>query len=198
MSATNRIRKDGEATVRDVDDDYATPSWCVRAIAPYVVPDKPGATVLDPCAGRGNVLLTLSEIAPWIRCMGVEIDMGRAKNLTWFTQPGDCCCTDALGCDPWPKTDLVLTNPPYRRALDFVVRALEEGRDNETTVAMLLRLNFLGSQQRSSFWKQNPCEVYVLSRRPSFTGKGTDATEYAWFVWGPGRRATWQTLDPSS
>jgi len=25
--------------------------------------------------------------------------------------------------------------------------------------------------------------MFVLSKRPSFTGKGTDATDYAWFVW---------------
>lgn len=26
-------------------------------------------------------------------------------------------------------------------------------------------------------------DVYVLPQRPSFTGKGTDSTSYAWFVW---------------
>ena len=32
--------------------------------------------------------------------------------------------------------------------------------------------------------KQNsPTSLFVLSKRPSFTGKGTDATDYAWYVW---------------
>jgi len=33
---------------------------------------------------------------------------------------------------------------------------------------MLLRLNFLASQQRFAFWRANPPGVYVLPRRPSF------------------------------
>ena len=51
-------------------------------------------------------------------------------------------------------------------------------------LVMLLRINFLGSKKRYNFWKKNPAAaIYVLTKRPSFTGKGTDATEYAWFVW---------------
>lgn len=26
-------------------------------------------------------------------------------------------------------------------------------------------------------------DIYVLPNRPSFSGKGTDSIEYAWFVW---------------
>ena len=49
---------------------------------------------------------------------------------------------------------------------------------------MLLRLNYLGSITRHDWWKEySPTSLYVLSKRPSFTGKGTDATDYAWFVW---------------
>ena len=48
----------------------------------------------------------------------------------------------------------------------------------------LLRINFLGSQKRYDFWQQFPPDgLYVLSKRPSFTGKGTDSIDYAWFVW---------------
>jgi hypothetical protein len=39
------------------------------------------------------------------------------------------------------------------------------------------------------------CDVYVLSKRPSFSGNGkTDATAYAWFLFGPGRGGRWQVL----
>jgi hypothetical protein len=49
---------------------------------------------------------------------------------------------------------------------------------------MLLRLAFLESKRRFNFWQQYPVnKLYILSQRPSFTGKGTDATAYAWFVW---------------
>ena len=49
---------------------------------------------------------------------------------------------------------------------------------------MLLRINYLGSISRHEWWKENtPIAIHVLSKRPSFTGKGTDATDYAWYVW---------------
>jgi hypothetical protein len=80
--------------------------------------------------------------------------------------------------------DLIFTNPPYSLAEEIITHALETW--SKATVVMLLRLNFLGSQKRKPFWDKHPVsEIYVLSKRPSFTGKGTDATEYAWFVWRP-------------
>ena len=48
-------------------------------------------------------------------------------------------------------------------------------------------MNFLGSQKRAAFMRAFPPDVYGLPRRPSFTGGGTDATEYAWLVWTPER-----------
>jgi hypothetical protein len=71
-------------------------------------------------------------------------------------------------------------NPPYLDAAAHVAKALEVA----PIVAFLLRLNFLGSAKRLNFWRHHPADVYVLSERPSFDGEGTDATEYAWFVWG--------------
>ena len=84
--------------------------------------------------------------------------------------------------------DAVIMNPPYKQAMEFVQRARKlMGR---RTVAALLRLSFLESQKRRAFWQENPADVYVLSRRPSFTAGGTDSAAYAWFVWSrePGGR----------
>ena len=42
----------------------------------------------------------------------------------------------------------------------------------------------LKSKARYEFWQENPLSrLYTLSKRPSFTGKGTDATSYSWFMW---------------
>jgi hypothetical protein len=80
-------------------------------------------------------------------------------------------------------SDLIITNPPFNIALDFLQKSLKESK----TVVYLLRLNFLGSQKRKEFWQSNPpTHLFTLAKRPSFTGKGTDATEYAWFVWDGG------------
>ena len=56
--------------------------------------------------------------------------------------------------------------------------------DKDTVIIMLLRTAFLESKKRYDFWQKHPVsKLYVLSQRPSFTGKGTDATSYSWFVW---------------
>ena len=65
----------------------------------------------------------------------------------------------------------------------MALREFRDSLEHAQCVVMLLRINFLGSKKRYGFWKKNPPQaMYVLSKRPSFTGKGTDATEYAWFV----------------
>ena len=49
---------------------------------------------------------------------------------------------------------------------------------------MLLRLSFLESKGRVKFHQDFPADVYVLAKRPSFTGDGkADSCAYAWFVW---------------
>ena len=81
------------------------------------------------------------------------------------------------------KFDVIIGNPPYSLALEFVNKSL--GLLSERGVLiLLLRTAFLESKSRYRFWQKNPLSgLYTLSKRPSFTGKGTDATSYSWFVW---------------
>ena len=56
-------------------------------------------------------------------------------------------------------------------------------------LVFLLRTAFLESKKRYEFWQENPLsDLLVLSKRPSFTGKGTDATSYSWFVWDKSKK----------
>jgi hypothetical protein len=190
VSATGRNLVGSE---RRVDDDYATPAWCTRAIAPYLTLSE--GMVLDPCCGAGGILDVFQEMWPRRLTKGIEIDHGRAdkaERAHRLVLRGDALTQD------WPSADVIVTNPPYNLALEFIEKALhyEEVLHHEPIdKAFLLRLNFLGAQKRASFHKAHPCDVYVLPRRPSFTGGGTDATEYAFFVWGPKRGNRWFMLD---
>lgn len=61
---------------------------------------------------------------------------------------------------------------------------------------MLLRTSFLESKNRYEFWQRYPLNgLYVLNKRPSFTGHGTDATNYAWFVWNNSEKQTIKVLE---
>lgn len=98
---------------------------------------------------------------------------------------------DFLTSEPIEMFDLIITNPPFCLAQEFVDRAMLWRKCECSRVAMLLRLNFLGSSKRAAWWRSRPMpSIYVTPRRPMFglnkNGKmGSDSTEYAWFVWGP-------------
>ena len=68
-----------------------------------------------------------------------------------------------------------------RKAYDFYATP------PKTVRAFLLRTNFLESEKRFKWWQEHPLSgLYTLHKRPSFTGRGTDATSYSWFVWERG------------
>ena len=63
------------------------------------------------------------------------------------------------------RRECIVTNPPFSIAKEFIVHALTHCNE----VYMLLRLNFLGSQERKGFWIENePKALFVLSERPNF------------------------------
>lgn len=83
----------------------------------------------------------------------------------------------------------IITNPPYRYALEFVEKALEVVTDGHK-VAMFLKLQFLeGKARRAFFEKSPPRTIYVSSSRllcainGDFNRNSSSAVTYAWFIW---------------
>lgn len=181
MSATNR------SDVRRDLDFYETPAWCTNAILDQL-PTCPTASVLEPGCGTGAIARVLRERG-FSNVTGIELDPLQAEQAKQ-----ECYTVAGNFLDPlryWGVYDLVIGNPPCSEAEAFVRRARSLG----DMVAMLLRLNWLSGQKRAEFHRQVPAHVYVLPRRPSFTGDGkTDATEYAWFVWGDDHPGRWEIL----
>lgn len=85
------------------------------------------------------------------------------------------------------KPFMIITNPPFVHAKEFIEKALEEVEDGGYVV-MLVRLNFFGSQRRFSMWQnQMPKYSFVHSKRISFTPDGkTDSIEYQHLVYQKG------------
>jgi hypothetical protein len=183
----------GRSDVRRADDFYRTEAHVTRAILGHL----PRLPVLDPCCGDGAILDAVHATwgtAPSALC-GIELDETRALAVR---EKGYLCgARDALGPESWPAAyrGLVVTNPPFSLAEEFVRRALTEIAPTGGTIAMLFRLAFLETAKRASFHVEHPSDVFVLSKRPSFTEDGkTDSCAYAWFVWGPNRGGRWQIL----
>ena len=86
----------------------------------------------------------------------------------------------------------IITNPPYKYALQFVEKALERVKPGRK-VAMFLKLQFLEGKSRKQFFlKHPPKTVYVSSSRlicamnGEFEKYPSSAVAYAWFVWEKG------------
>ena len=86
----------------------------------------------------------------------------------------------------------IITNPPYKYALEFVQKAINTVQDGHK-VAMFLKLTFLEGKARKQFFLEHPPKtVYVSSSRlkcamnGEFDKIGSSAAAYAWFVWEKG------------
>jgi len=171
---------------QDPLDVYDTPEDAVLPILNEIAMWRHGSNlkrlhmketaILEPCAGSGAILSLLR-------------DRNHAA-IGWDIAPQaeGVCAVDFLAIDLPPCFDLIITNPPFSKAQEIIDKArsllLPDGM-----AVMLLRLAYLESQTRAEWWKAwMPERIYVLSKRPSFTGKGTDSAAYAWFVWRNGPR----------
>jgi hypothetical protein len=196
MSSTNR------GSQRHPDDFYETPRWAIDALLLRLGPYR---SVLEPAAGAGAIMSAVRTLYPALirpdddpehlqPLQGMELDPERAKQCRengLFVQQDDFLKTTKL---PPGRFDLIVTNPPYSLAMKFVKQALWlAGRRGH--VCMLLRLAWLASGKRAAFHKAYPSDVYVLSKRPSFTPDGkTDSSDYGWFHWYAESKGRWSIL----
>lgn len=85
--------------------------------------------------------------------------------------------------------DMVITNPPFSLAIEFIEKSLRIVKPRGYVV-MLLRLNFFGSEDRNHFFLSGnmPALAYVHAKRLGFTPDGkTDSIEYVHAIWAQGR-----------
>ena len=182
---------------RVTNDGYQTPVSAIEPLLPYINFTKV-KSFYEPCAGDGNILDSV------LRPMYFA-DHNCKDSFSEITTGSDYFKDDVVGRFNG-KVDLIVTNPPFSQAIQFLQKSLLEAN----TVIYLLRLNFLAAKSRKEFFEQHkPDYIFVLSKRPCFVwvcstkgcsrkypvdykercvcgGRvkpGTDATEYAWFVW---------------
>jgi predicted RNA methylase len=176
-----------KSILRPMLDFYETPSWAVRAIGD-VLPIAENMRILDAGCGTGAILRQIGAQFPENEILGLEKDEARFRAAEASTDLPIAHGDFFSHADRW---DLIISNPPYSHALEFVQHAMTLS----PIVCMLLRLPWLASQRRAQWHRENPAQINVLPRRPSFTGDGkTDATEYAWFIWGSGDPGTYRIL----
>lgn len=151
---------------RENNDFYPTPGWCVDLLLSAIEAPSDWA-VLEPAAGDGAIIKRLISygIAPE-KIAAIEIDQARAEMVRAIVP--DVRCEDFTRAPHGVTYDLIITNPPFALAADFARTALELA-GIRGTVALLLRLNWLGSQERATFHREHPSDILLLPKRPEFT-----------------------------
>lgn len=133
--------------------------------------------IWEPAAGNGAMVLPLREmnytvVASDIEDYGLEDCQTNIDYLTTKVPPG---------------VEGIITNPPFRLAMEFAEKAINE----VSYVAFLLRTNFLESTSRLPFFrKYEPARIWISSRRlPMMHRHGWNGptassnTCFAWIIW---------------
>lgn len=185
MSATNR------GSERKAYDFYATPPETVQAFLDNYEGIASSDRILEPSAGNGNIIRELRNRGHLGRIDAVELRPEERPALEALAD--NVTIGSFFDYEPDLGYDVIIGNPPYSQALEFIDKSLEL-LNPAGILIFLLRTNFLESTKRFEWWQQHPLSgLYTLHKRPSFTGKGTDATSYSWFVWERGG-GTQQTI----
>lgn len=162
---------------KDSPDDFPTPPWATRALCEYILDRQEIAsqTCLEPACGRGYMAKPLGEYFQAVEASDAY-HYGFAPVRNFLDYPYEA------GSHDW-----VITNPPFRLAEDFVLRALVVARRG---VAILARTVFLESSGRyNAIFANTPPAAFAqfVERVPMVKGrldqKASTATGYAWLIW---------------
>ena len=162
---------------REINDYYATSPERVEQILKF---EKFDRNVWECACGGGHISEVLTKHGYNVRSTDL-FDRGYGIGGVDFLKQ-----TEKWNGD-------IVTNPPYKFALEFIKKSLELVNDGRH-VCMLLKLSFLESKKRHDFFVDNPPRyIYVATQRISCAMnaeferyKKLNAICYAWFIWEKG------------
>lgn len=182
LGASNHTDKE-----RQADDYYATDPIAIdKLIAKHHISSK---VIFEPSCGEGHLSKRLEEKG-WTVVSSDLVDRGYGTGGVDFLKdvnklPEDC--------------KVILTNPPYKFALEFIKHSLELLPEDGECI-MLLKTTFLEGKKRYKelFSKCPPKYIYQFSERllcakngnfEDMKANGGSAVSYCWFVFTPNNKA---------
>lgn len=176
LGASNHTDKE-----REEHDFYATSPIAIDKL--YNTGELTCKNIWECACGEGHLAEKLVEYGYNIKATDL-INRGYGEGSVDFLT-----CKDKFNGD-------ILTNPPYKYAAEFTLKALDLVPEGNK-VFMFLKLTFLEGKKRYDelFSKYPPKKIYVFSQRvlcaknADFDGMkagGGSAVAYAWYVWEKG------------
>ena len=156
---------------REKNDFYATPEESTESLL-RVTTFR--GNIYEPCCGQGHISKVLIK-------NGYNVFSSDLVDRGYGTPRIDFLMETK-------KHDNIITNPPFKNALEFAEKAVELARYK---VALLLKLSFLEGVARRDFFKRYPPEkVWVFSQRQALMKNGEAYSggmlALGWFVWSKG------------
>ena len=158
-------------------DYFPTPRWGTMALIDHLgIPKGSGLTCREPAAGGGHMSDVLAPYFSVLDCSDIADPEGRG----WGGR-------DFLTSSPPERPyDWLITNPPFRLADLFAVKAFAHARN----VALLCRIAFLEGKWRHDnlFSRRPPSELLIFSQRLALLRgrveeRANGSVCHAWFIW---------------
>ncbi len=170
LSIVGSSRNNGE---REPDDYYPTPAYAVEKLLER---EKFQGDVWECACGEGDISKVFESNGFTVRSTDL-IDRGFGDQLDFLTSD--------------LTADNIITNPPYKMALDFVIKAKNQSHNK---IAMFLKTVWLESEVRYEMFqdKEFPLKcIYQFSKRVTLSKggkkmKNSGMISYAWYVWEKG------------
>lgn len=114
----------------DNDVFYPTPDWLVRRMLKFVYKglgsyDLVGKNVLDPSAGKGDILDVVKSYngddIGLLSCIEIDVNLQSILLDKGYRLIG----YDFLSYDDFEYWDLIIMNPPFNRGVDHLLKAIE-------------------------------------------------------------------------
>ena len=189
MKNTNKVLSGGQlaggnsTSKREENDFYATNPETLKMFLYEFWKDNAfeGNEILEPACGQGHISKTLEELLPDFNITSTDL-IDRGYGVSGI---------DFLTYDYKKMFDVVITNPPFSLAKEFIEKGLKISNKH---VIMLCKIQLLEGTKRKEMFFNTPLKyVYVHTTRQATwkEGKPLDpngkkwATTMclAWFVW---------------
>ncbi len=171
-------------------DMWQTPDEIASLMAQLVLPTD--QRILEPAAGTGQIIKFLPK---HIDLWAVEINYARVReqikvgglmhqlDRTWDIQHydflGKACEPDFLKkYSDWVGFDLIITNPPFSKCMEFLQRSLALLNTNnpQARLIFLLPLDWNCSKARGAHWQQLNAHIHkeyrIMGRVAFLDGEG--------------------------